>query len=128
MRHLGLYVSVMLMCPIHARVLLIDHSHPNSVDKASDGDLLLSGRHTDTIYKISTEDGSIVWRLGGKQSDFELGPGVKFSRQHDIRFRGMNKTHTMVSMLDNARARTGKPPRTATPVVSSLHCSPRRNL
>ena len=29
--------------------------------------------------------GKILWRLGGKQSDFELGPGVEFHLQHDVR-------------------------------------------
>lgn len=55
-----------------------DFLHANSLDKCPDGDLLLSIRHSDTIYKIS-HDGSIVWRLGGKKSDFSQ--DFKFSRQ-----------------------------------------------
>lgn len=55
-----------------------DWLHANSVDKCPDGDLLLSIRHTDALYKIS-HDGSIVWRFGGKTSDFSH--DFEFSRQ-----------------------------------------------
>ena len=41
-----------------------------------DGTLLVSARHTHAIYKIRKRDGAIVWRLGGKKSDFALGPGA----------------------------------------------------
>lgn len=82
--------------------------HANSVDKVPDGDYVFSGRHCDTIFKISHVDGSIVWRLGGKNSDFEMN-GIKFSRQHDVRCRGQNETHTLVSFLDNAQGEDGKP-------------------
>ncbi|KAK3697799.1 hypothetical protein LTR37_017264 [Vermiconidia calcicola] len=88
--------------PIEKLCKNFDFLHGNSVDKTPDGDYLFSGRHTDTIYKISKDDGHIVWRLGGKRSDFELGEGVKFSRQHNIRSQGQNETHTLISVLDNA--------------------------
>jgi hypothetical protein len=29
--------------------------------------------------------GEIIWRLGGKKSDFEMGPGTRFAFQHDAR-------------------------------------------
>lgn len=77
-------------------------SHSNSVDKTPDGDYFLSSRHTDTIYKVSGKDGHIIWRLGGKMSDFGHGDWT-FSRQHDIRLREQNATHTVLSILDNAR-------------------------
>lgn len=84
-----------------------DFLHANAVDKCPDGDIILSGRHTDTIYKISREDGSIVWRLGGVLNDFEK--GFNFSRQHDVRCRAQNETHTTISFLDNAK---GEDPQT----------------
>ena len=31
--------------------------------------------------------GAIVWRLGGKKSDFAMGPGTRFAWQHDARRR-----------------------------------------
>ena len=82
---------------------LTSASHSNSVDKTPEGDYLWSARHTDTIYKISGKDSSIIWRLGGVKSDFPISDEVRFSRQHNIRYRGRNETHTLMSMLDNAK-------------------------
>lgn len=56
----------------------------------------------DTIYKVSGEDGHIIWRLGGVISDFGAGEWT-FSRQHDVRVREENSTHLVISILDNAR-------------------------
>jgi hypothetical protein len=64
-----------------------DYFHANSVDLGSDGNLLLSSRHTWTVYDIDRGTGRIVWRLGGSRSDFELGPGVRFAWQHDAKWR-----------------------------------------
>ena len=85
-------------------------SHANSVDKTPDGDFVFSARHCDTIFKISHKDGSVVWRLGGKQSDFEMDTDVKFTRQHNIRSRGQNETHTLISILDNAKGEDSRSP------------------
>jgi Arylsulfotransferase (ASST) len=60
-----------------------DYFHVNSVSLAADGNLLISGRHTWTIYEVDRHTGQIIWRLGGKQSDFRLGTGVRFAWQHD---------------------------------------------
>lgn len=78
-------------------------THFNSIDKFPDGDYLLSSRHTNTLYKISAEDGSIVWRLGGERSDFEF-PDERtvFTRQHHSRVRGQNSTHVLLTVFDNA--------------------------
>jgi len=61
-----------------------DFFHINSVDLAGDGNLLVSGRSTHTIYKIA-RSGEIIWRLGGKRSDFDMGSGASFAWQHDAR-------------------------------------------
>jgi hypothetical protein len=63
-----------------------DFFHINSVDRdlGSDGTLLISGRSTHTVYKID-RSGAIVWRLGGKHSDFGMGSGSTFAWQHDAR-------------------------------------------
>ena len=37
------------------------------------------------------------------KSDFKHINHMKFSRQHHIRYRGANETHTFISMLDNAK-------------------------
>lgn len=66
---------------------VFDYVHHNSVDIDSDGHLLVSGRHTRTVYKIDRGSGAIMWRLGGKKSDFTMGRGTEFAYQHDARRR-----------------------------------------
>lgn len=77
--------------------------HLNSVDKDDKGDYLVSARYTNTIYKISGSDGSVLWRLGGLNSSFTL-ERFNFTGQHDARFR-QNDT---ISFLDNATSDVGK--------------------
>ncbi len=60
-----------------------DYFHLNSAAVDADGNFIISGRHTWTIYKVGRATGKVYWRLGGKRSDFKLGPGVKFAWQHD---------------------------------------------
>lgn len=79
-----------------------DAMHVNSVDKFPDGDYLVSARHSDTLYKISHVDESIVWRLGGKTSDFEFGDNAKFARQHHGEVLKQNSSHITISLFDNA--------------------------
>jgi len=62
-----------------------EYFHANAVDLDNDGNFLVSSRNTSTIYKINRATGKIMWRLGGKKSDFKLGPGVRFDWQHSIR-------------------------------------------
>lgn len=62
-----------------------DFFHVNSIDVDHDGNLLVSARHTDTVYKIDRRTGEVLWRLGGERSDFTLGPGARFYSQHDAR-------------------------------------------
>lgn len=64
-----------------------DFFHINSVDLDGDGNLLISGRSTHTIYKIDRRDGAVLWRLGGRYGDFAMGPGTQFAWQHDARRR-----------------------------------------
>lgn len=63
----------------------------NSVDKSSEGDYMVSARYTNAIYKISAQTGSVLWTLGGPNSDFELEPGFNFSRQHDVCFQSLSE-------------------------------------
>ena len=60
-----------------------DYFHINSVNPDTDGNLLISSRHTWTVYKVNRTTGDVIWRLGGKNSDFALGPGVQFAWQHN---------------------------------------------
>jgi hypothetical protein len=62
-----------------------DYFHLNSVGVDTDGHLLVSARHTWTVYKVHRRTGAVLWRLGGKHSDFTIVPGAEFSFQHDVR-------------------------------------------
>jgi Arylsulfotransferase (ASST) len=62
-----------------------DYFHINTIEIDRDGNYLVSARNTHTIYKIDRRTGMVIWRLGGKRSDFELGRGVRFGWQHDVR-------------------------------------------
>lgn len=61
-----------------------DYFHINSVKVDVDGNLLISSRHTWTVYKVDRTSGAVIWRLGGKSSDFALGAGLPFAWQHDV--------------------------------------------
>src|ERR687890_2169156 len=63
----------------------LDYFHINSIDIDFDGNFLLSAKGTSAVYKVERETGEILWRLGGKESDFEMGPGTRFAYQHDAR-------------------------------------------
>jgi hypothetical protein len=63
----------------------IDYFHLNSIDVDHDNNLLVSARKTSAVYKIDRNTGEIIWRLGGKKSDFEMGEGTRFDWQHDAR-------------------------------------------
>ena len=111
--HIWLNESTYAETPIEKRCdpshLGWDFIHCNSIDKSAEGDYFLSCRHSNTIYKISHKDGSILWRFGGFMSDFDQGDLV-FGRQHNIRVRGENSTHTIISFLDNAKGQDAAPP------------------
>ena len=77
---------------------LFDYFHINSIDIDADGDLLVSARNTWAVYKIAKKDGRVVWRLGGKKSDFALGKGAHFAWQHDARHHGNGN---LVTIFDN---------------------------
>jgi hypothetical protein len=63
----------------------IDYFHLNSVDVDTDGHLLVSSRHTCAVYKVHRRTGQVLWRLGGKRSDFSVAPDAAFAYQHDVR-------------------------------------------
>jgi len=62
-----------------------DFFHVNSIAQDADGNLLVSARNTQTVYKVGRRTGRIIWRLGGKHSDFILGRWARFAWQHDAR-------------------------------------------
>jgi hypothetical protein len=82
-----------------------DYFHINSVDLDGDGNLLVSSRSMHTVYKLD-RSGAILWRLGGKRSDFEMGAGASFAWQHDAR----RQPDGTITVFDNG----------ATPAVEPL--------
>jgi hypothetical protein len=74
-----------------------DYVHINSIDPGSADNLLLSSRGTWTLYDVDLQTGTIEWRIGGKESSFTLGPGVKFFWQHDA----MWEPGGLISVFDN---------------------------
>ncbi|KAI4707633.1 hypothetical protein J4E89_007738 [Alternaria sp. Ai002NY15] len=81
-----------------------DYFHINSVEKDKNGDYLVSARVMDCIYKISGQDGSIIWRLQGRQSDFDVDPAVTFAFQHDARW--VDEDQTRMTLFDNGPTET----------------------
>jgi hypothetical protein len=77
-----------------------DYIHLNSIDEEPNGNLLISGRNTHAVYEVNRRSGKVLWRLGGKQSDFKLGPGVRFAWQHDVR----RQPDGTITMFDNGAA------------------------
>jgi hypothetical protein len=63
-----------------------DYLHVNSIDVLPDGDLLICARNTWAAYKLERRTGAVVWRLGGKRSDFTMGHGAQFAWAHDARW------------------------------------------
>ena len=52
-----------------------DYFHINSIDVEPNGNFLVSARNTHTVYEIDRKTKKVLWRLGGKKSDFKLGTG-----------------------------------------------------
>jgi hypothetical protein len=64
---------------------LYDYFHINSIDVEPDGNLLLCARNTCSVYKVERTSGEVLWRLGGKKSDFEMSTSPRSAFQHDAR-------------------------------------------
>ncbi len=77
-----------------------DYFHVNAIDVDNDGNLLVSARNTHAVYKIDRRTGRILWRLGGKLSDFRMGRGTRFAWQHDVR----RMPNGLIRIFDNGAA------------------------
>jgi hypothetical protein len=77
---------------------IYDPFHVNSIDEEPDGNILVSARHTHTVYEIDRKTGRIRWRLGGKRSSFDTGGAKLFAWQHDARRVDPGR----ISLYDNA--------------------------
>jgi len=86
--------------PPHDTSFPYDFFHVNSIDVDGDGNLLVSARNTDTVYKINRQTGRVLWSLGGKRGTFALGAGARFAWQHDAR----HLHHMTIRIFDNGAA------------------------
>jgi Arylsulfotransferase (ASST) len=75
-----------------------DYFHLNSIAEMDDGHLLISARNTCALYKVDRSTGRILWRLGGRRSDFSVSPAARFWWQHDARPHGSS----VITVFDNA--------------------------
>jgi len=65
-----------------------DYLHVNSIDVLPDGNLLICARNTWAVYKLDRRTGDIIWRLGGKRSNFTMEHDAQFAWAHDARWLG----------------------------------------
>lgn len=76
-----------------------DYAHINSLFlDPSDNNLIASFRCLDQTLKINRKTGAIMWRLGGKNSDYIIPEHFRPMRQHAAHFGPDGKT---LVMLDN---------------------------
>jgi hypothetical protein len=79
---------------------VVDVYHCNSIDADSNGNLLLSMRHTSAVYFIDRTTSMVTWKLGGTTYVGDVGAHVAvvndsqgtFSLQHDARFSASGVT------------------------------------
>lgn len=65
-----------------------DYLHLNSIDvDPSDGNFIVSFRHTSSIVKIDRHTAQILWTLGGKEDQYGLSGTQVFSFQHYVKMR-----------------------------------------
>ncbi|MDH5150557.1 arylsulfotransferase family protein [Kocuria palustris] len=74
-----------------------DWFHLNSITEDDDGNLILLARNTHAIYKLDKQTGALVWTLGDRASDFQMGEGTDFAWQHDTQ----RAYDGAVTLLDN---------------------------
>jgi Arylsulfotransferase (ASST) len=77
---------------------LWDYIHVNSLQMLPDGNILISARNTWTVYKVNGKTGAIIWRMGGKKSDFQIERAARFAWQH----HAIMGSDTEMTVFDNS--------------------------
>jgi arylsulfate sulfotransferase len=78
-----------------------DYMHMNSICvDSTDNNLIVSFRNLNEIVKLDRQSGQIIWRLGGKNSDYALTTDQVFLRQHYPRL--IENGQTLI-FLDNGQ-------------------------
>jgi hypothetical protein len=63
----------------------IDYVHPNSLEIDAEGNILLVARAMNELTKINRLTGEIIWRLGGKNNQFDfVDTAMMFSMPHSF--------------------------------------------
>lgn len=76
----------------------VDYMHSNSICIDNDDNLLISSRHFSEITKIDRTTGEIIFRLGGKNNEFDfVNDDLQFTYQHDAR----RLPNGNISLFDN---------------------------
>lgn len=91
-----------------------DYCHGNAIEEDYDGNLLLSFRNLNAVYKVDRHSGEVLWQLGGNASSFQFTNDPGFSGQHDV--RRLPNGH--ISIFDNANQ--ASPPRISRAVEYQL--------
>lgn len=81
-----------------------DYFHATSVDLDLEANLIVSARNTSAIYRIANPTGEVLWRLGGRRSDFLMAAGAGFAGQHDAGVPAEGQ----VAMFDNGTGDTAR--------------------
>lgn len=63
-----------------------------------DSNIVISFHNSNQVIKVKRTNGEVLWRLGGRNSDFESGPEQIFYKQQDPSF--INNGHTLL-LLEN---------------------------
>ena len=86
-----------------------DYLHINAAAlDPHDSNLVCSFRNSDQVIKIDRKDGHIIWKLGGKDSDFPLTAEQHFLRQHDVHFTGADGHLILLDNGDSATRPTSR--------------------
>jgi hypothetical protein len=94
--HVKLADSYMPVKPGGTPISPWDFFHINAVSKHGE-EMLVDSRNTWAAYDVSGRTGKVIWRLGGKQSSFKMGPGARPAWQHDVR----SEPGGRISFFDN---------------------------
>jgi hypothetical protein len=106
--------------PVPTTSIPWDYFHLNSIDRQPNGNLLLSARSTWAAYELQRGSGKVLWRLGGTNSSFTMGPGTETAWQHDAR---MQPDGTITLFDDGSNPRVHYQSRGLRVAIDELHHS-----
>ena len=90
---------------------VVDLEHFNSLDRAANGDYIVTARHMDAVFRIDRATGNITWKLGGTADNHDNAPSLQIlndplggpKRPHDARLMPDGS----ISLFDNRLDTTG---------------------